>query len=174
VDWANVRTTPGLAFGTESGMVKYDDSTALLAGEWGPNQTVQATVRSVNQKEDGNEEVELRLRSSLSAHKATGYEIDFRCSKTDKAYSEIVRWNGPLGDFTYLKRGQGSRFGLQNRDVLKATMIGNVITVYVNGVQTLQVTDDTYKDGSPGMGFYLQGATRGHDDYGFTSFEASD
>jgi hypothetical protein len=128
----------------------------------------------VNQKEDGNEEVELRLRSSLSAHKATGYEIDFRCSKTDKAYSEIVRWNGPLGDFTYLKRGQGSRFGLQNRDVLKATMIGNVITVYVNGVQTLQVTDDTYKDGSPGMGFYLQGATRGHDDYGFTSFEASD
>jgi hypothetical protein len=41
-------------------------------------------------------------------------------------------------------------------------------------VQTLQVTDDTYKDGSPGMGFYLQEATRGHDDYGFTSFEASD
>jgi hypothetical protein len=53
-------------------------------------------------------------------------------------------------------------------------MIGNVISVYVNGVQTLQVTDDPYKDGSPGMGFYLQGATRGHDDYGFTSFEASD
>jgi hypothetical protein len=50
----------------------------------------------VNQKEDGNEEVELRLRSSLSAHKATGYEIDFRCSKADKACSEIVRWNGPL------------------------------------------------------------------------------
>jgi hypothetical protein len=122
----------------------------------------------VNQKEDGNEEVELRLRSSLSAHKATGYEIDFRCSKTDKAYSEIVRWNGPLGD------SQGSRFGVQNGNALKATMIGNVITVYVNGVQTLQVSDDTYKDGSPGMGFYLQEATRGHDDYGFTSFEASD
>jgi hypothetical protein len=31
IDWANVRTTPGFAHGTESGKVKYDDSTALLA-----------------------------------------------------------------------------------------------------------------------------------------------
>jgi len=79
-----------------------------------------------------------------------------------------------LGDFTYLKGGEGSRYGVKNGDVLKATMVGNVITVYANGVQTLQVRDDTYKDGSPGIGFYIQEATGGLDDYGFTSFEASD
>ena len=174
IDWANVRTTAGFAFGTESGKVKYDDSTALLAGAWGPNQTVQATVRSSNQKKDVYEEVELRLRSSLLAHQATGYEIDFRCSKTAKAYSEIVRWNGGLGSFTYLKRGEGSRYGVKNGDVVKATIVGDLITVYVNGVQTLQVSDPTYTDGSPGMGFYIQEATRGNDDYGFTSLEASD
>ena len=140
----------------------------------GPNQTIQATVRSVNQKKEVYEEVELRLPRSLSPHRATGYEIDFRCSKTEKAYSEIVRWNGPLGDFTYLKRGEGSRYGVKNGDVAKATIGGDLIRVYVNGVQALQVNDDTYKDGSPGMGFYIQESTRGNDDCGFTSFEASD
>src|SRR5207302_6427155 len=54
LDWANVRTSPGFAFGTEIGgsrpePQKYDDSTALLEGTWGPSQTVQGTVRSANQ-----------------------------------------------------------------------------------------------------------------------------
>ena len=35
LDWANVVTTPGLAFGTESGSVGYDDATALLVGTLG-------------------------------------------------------------------------------------------------------------------------------------------
>ena len=40
LDWANVRTSPGFAFGTEIGgsrpePQKYDDSTALLEGTWG-------------------------------------------------------------------------------------------------------------------------------------------
>src|SRR5271157_2606883 len=53
LDWTDVRTTPGFAFGTEMGgnrpdPQKYDDSTAVLKGTWGPNQTAQATVRSVN------------------------------------------------------------------------------------------------------------------------------
>jgi hypothetical protein len=42
-----------------------------------------------------------------------------------------------------------------------------------NGVQALQVNDDPYKDGSPGMGFSIEEATRGNDS-GFTSFESSD
>jgi hypothetical protein len=130
LDWANVRTTPGFAFGTELGGTrlepqKYDDSTALLTGTWGPNQTAQATVYSVNQNQDGKvwEEVELRLRSALSPHKATGYEIFFRCSKIAKAYCNIVRSDGPLGSFTYLKQAEGSRYGVANGDVVKASMI---------------------------------------------------
>ena len=74
-----------------------------------------------------------------------------------------------MGDFTYLKGGGGSRYGVKKGDVVKATIVGNVITVSINGVQTLQVSDDTYKNGSPGMGFCIQEATRGNDDYGFTS-----
>src|SRR5262245_9190880 len=49
IDWSNVRTTPGLAFGTQTGTNGFDDSVALLTGTWGPDQTVEATVHSVNQ-----------------------------------------------------------------------------------------------------------------------------
>ncbi len=180
LDWANVRTTPGFAFGTEIGgnrpeSQKYDDSTALLKGTWGPNQTAQATVHSVNQNQDGKvyEEVALRLRSSLSPHTATGYEIFFRCSKIPKAYCTIARWDGPLGKFTLLKQADGSKYGVADGDVVKATMIGNVITAYINGVPMLQTTDNTFTTGNPGMGFYLEGATGVNRDYGFVNFMAA-
>jgi len=179
LDWANVRTTPGFAFGTESGGLrsapqKYDDSTALLAGTWGPNQTAQATVRAVNQNEKINEEVELRLRSALSRHKATGYEILFRSSQGANAYCEIVRWNGPLGSFTYLSRAKGPQCAVANGDVVRATIMGSVITAYINGAQVVQATDNTYATGNPGIGFYLEGASGVNGDYGFTSFMATD
>ncbi len=178
LDWADVRTTPGFVFGTElgtlQGAAKYDDSTALLAGPWGPDQMAQATVRSVNQTDKVFEEVELRLRSSLSPHRCTGYEILFRCLKAQEAYLEIVRWNGPLGDFTYLNRARGAKYGVADGDVVKATIVGSVITAYVNGVQMLQATDDTFADGSPGVGFFLEGASGLNADYGFTEFSATD
>lgn len=174
LDWADVCTRSGLAYGTEPGTAQYDDSTALLIGNWGPDQMAQATVHTANQNDGIFEEVELRLRSSLSAHRATGYEILFRCLKTEEAYLEIVRWNGPLGDFTYLNRGTGSRYGVADRDVVKATIIGNAITAQINGVLMLDTLDDTYVGGSPGMGFHLEGASGVNSDYGFTDFIASD
>jgi len=174
LDWADAATFPGHAFGLESGTKGYDDAAALLTGRWGPDQTAQATVYSVKQNDNIYEEVELRLRSSLSAHSATGYEILFRCSKTKNAYAEIVRWNGPLGSFTYLDRHRGAQFGVATGDVVKATIVGNVITAYINGVQVAQATDSTYPTGQPGVGFFLQGTTGVNRDYGFTSFTASD
>jgi len=178
LDWANVRTTPGLAFGTEYGGTrpapqKYDDSTALLTGVWGPDQTAQATVHAVNQNDKIYEEVEVRLRSAFSPHRATGYEILFRSSKSANAYCEVVRWNGPLGDFTYLSRAKGSQCGVASGDSVKASMVGNVITAYINGAQVLRATDDTFKSGNSGIGFYIEGATGTNSDYGFASFTAT-
>ena len=157
LDWANVSTTPGLAIGSESGSNGYDDSTALLTGSWAADQTVQATVYTVNQSDSFYEEVELRLRSSLSAHSNTGYEINFRCSKSSNAYMEIVRWNGPLGNFTYLIHQTGAQYGVANGDVVKASILGNVITAFINDVQVARVTDNTYISGNPGIGFFLAG-----------------
>ena len=181
LDWTDVRTTPGFAFGTEIGgnrpdPQKYDDSTALLKGTWGPNQTAQATVRSVNPNLDGKvwEEVELRLRSSISPHQCTGYEIMFRCSKIPKAYCNIARWEGPLGKFTMLKQTEGSQYGVKDGDVVKASMIGTILTVYINGVQMIQISDDRFTSGNPGIGFYLAGASGVIADFGFSRFMATD
>jgi chitodextrinase len=172
LDWADISTSSGLAMGTQSGFGGYDDSTALLTGVWGPDQTAEATVRTTNQNSGAYEEVEIRLRSSISAHSNTGYEINFRCLATGDTYSQIVRWNGPLGDFTHLNSSAGP--GLNDGDVVKATVIGNVITAYINGRAIVSVTDDTFSGGNPGMGFYVQGAIGVNQDYGFTSFSASD
>jgi hypothetical protein len=171
LDWADVRTTPGLAFGTESGTSGYDDSTALLAGDWGPDQTVEATVHSVNPQTNPDiwEEVEIRLRSTISAHSNTGYEVLFELPPHN--FCQVVRWNGPLGSWTplgYLGKG------VHDGDVVKATIVGNVITAYVNGVSQGQVTDNTYATGSPGMGLFLQGTTGVNADYGFSAFTATD
>jgi hypothetical protein len=174
LDWADVATAPGRAYGLESGSNGYDDPVALLTGSWGPDQTVQATVYTANQNDTISEEVELRLRSSLSAHSATGYEINFRCSKTKDAYSEIVRWNGPLGSFTYLQQLKGAQYGVADGDIVKATIVGNVITTYINGVQVGRATDGSYATGQPGIGFFLKGPSGVNRDYGFTRFMASD
>ena len=181
LDWTDVDTTPGFAFGTEIGgkrpdPQKYDDSTAILKGTWGPNQTAQATVRSVHPNQDGKvyEEVELRLRSKMSPHNCTGYEIMFRCTKISKAYCNIARWEGPLGKFTMIKETGGSQYGVKTGDVIKASIVGNLITVYINGVEIEHVTDDKFKSGNPGIGYYLEGATGVMGDYGLTNFMATD
>jgi hypothetical protein len=172
LDWSNVQTTPGFAFDVSG--AGYNDGTALLGGDWGPDQTAQATVRCKNPSSSIYQEVELRLRSSLSAHVATGYEINARCLRGNAAsYLYIARWNGALGDFTTLTGGTGARYGVTDGDVLKATMIGNVITVYVNDAQMLTATDSVYATGSPGIGFDLTNSVA-YSDSGFTNFMATD
>lgn len=177
-DWADGKTAKGLASGTDSGTAGYADSTALLTGNWGTNQAAQATVRipEPNNNQSVYQEVELRLRSSLSAHRSTGYEINFRCIKNNDAYAEIVRWNGALGKFTYLERGEGAKYGVADGDVVRATVVGDMVTAFINGQRVLSATDTRYDAGSPGMGFYLElrkGATRGGV-CGFSRFAAND
>jgi hypothetical protein len=172
LDWSDVQTTSGLAFGTESGSGGYDDSTAVVSGSWKPDQMAQATVHTVNQSSSIFEEVELRLRTTITAHSLTGYEINFRCTSDGSQYVQIVRWNGPFGSFSYVNANAGP--GLHNGDVVKATIIGSTITVYINGSKVVQGTDGTFTSGSPGIGFFLEHASGVSADFGFTNFTASE
>ncbi len=116
------------------------------------------------------EEVEVRLRTTISSHRITGYEVN--CSvKPNNPYVQIVRWNGALGDFTEL---DGRGVGCSNGDVLKGTISGNTITVYINNVQIFQVVDSTFSSGNPGMGYYISGSAGDQSHYGFSSFTATD
>jgi len=175
VDWADISTTPGLAVGLESGSTGYDDATALLTGTWGPNQTAMATVYATNRVSGGvYEEVEIRLRSALSAHSCTGYEVLFSLRPDSSCYVQIVRWNGALNDFTYVAATGGSEYILHTGDTVMGAITNDTITAYINGTRVLEGTDSTYATGSPGMGIFLQGATGVNHDYGFTSFTATD
>jgi hypothetical protein len=177
LDWSDVWTTAGLAIGRQTG-ASYTDATALLTGPWGADQSATATVHAVNPKDACYQEVELRLRSAISAHSNTGYEIGYHVITGSTAYLIIVRWNGPLGNFSYLFEGHGAQYGIRAGDVVSADIRGNVITAYINGVVVGQATDNTYASGSPGMGFNLENAPAGcsgtNGDYGFTSFTATD
>ena len=189
LDWNNVGTTNGFAFGTQTGSDGFSDSTALLTGTWAPDQSAQATIHIVAQDPGVTaEESEIRLRSGMSTTPCpgqstggcnTGYEINFS-AVTGNSYVQIVRWNGPLGSFTLLNsRSQPVHDG----DVVKATIAGNTITAFINGVQVLQVTDTTYNAAycsthacNPGIGFYLQNGsgTGNNQHFGFSSFTATD
>ena len=163
LDWRNVRTIPGLAFLTRPNVDDYRDSTALLTGTWGPDQYVRTVVRIPTPATNFEMELEIRLRSSLSAHSCTGYEV--------LGGSQIVRWNGPLGDFTILQ-DEGPYGRLQDGDVFEARMVGNVITVYINGLQVNRAVDGTFTTGNPGIGFFSRNPKPPR--FGFSSFTASD
>ena len=182
LDWTNVRTTTNFAFGTMSGTASgnavYSDSTAVLSGSWGPNQTAQATVNASNPINGGSgmyEELELRLLTRIAAHSLTGYEIN--CSVDARnPYLQIVRWNGALGSFTQLN---GAAKYCKTGDVLKATSTVSgssvTLTAYLNGALIESATDSSgFTAGSPGMGFFLEGATGLNANYGFSAYSATD
>ena len=135
LDWTNVATTSGLAFGTEPGNVGV--STAIVSGSWGANQTVRATVRVLGSDNSEFEDVQLRLRTSCSPHQTTGYEARFSV-KSGRGYTQIRRWNGSRGDVTILKEVP---VAVKDGDVVKASIVGDVITVYINERQVVSATD---------------------------------
>lgn len=183
--WGNVQTTSGSAYGVDE-PTEFGDPTAILTGTWGPTQTVTGTVK-VNKTPTNNccHEVELRLRTTISPHRITGYEA--YCSvMPNKPYCHIARWNGPNGSYWNFETGSSDTY-LKDGDVIKATAIGTnptVVTLYKNGVQVLQATDTgaagggfgafgPWTSGNPGIGFYDNYDSH-WTDFGFSSFSATD
>jgi hypothetical protein len=193
IDWCDVLTRNGVAYGEITRMAvaerrveqdslgagagdagaaegDYDDPTAVLFGTWGRNQFARATVFSRDPTDAYFQEVEIRLRSSITPHRCTGYEVFFRCLKTEAGYAEIVRWNGRIGDFTSLRKLIGPEYGVQDGDTISASIVGSEIRGYINGVEVISATDDAFATGSPGIGFnFFVGNT--NVDHGLRSFE---
>jgi hypothetical protein len=165
LDWGDVSATAGKTH-PHPGPARYADATALLTGSWGPDQSAEGRVWAGDAH--NYPEVELRLRSTLSAHVCQGYEITF--SLAPNAYLIIVRWNGPLGDFTYLANLNGPQYQARPGDVVRAEIAGHVITAYKNGVKMGEAIDSVYATGMPGMGFNEQE----NGDYGYAAFTATD
>ncbi len=174
-NWNNCASLPGFGYGTQisaTGNQVYADAICDLAGTWGPNQTAQATVLVKTQISSGSLEVELHLNSTITNGSASGYE--FNCSvNPDNVYAQIVRWNGPVNDWTAI--GWANTY-CKTGDVLMATRSGSTLSFYQNGALIAQVNDSTFTGGSPGMGFYNNGPNPSVDNtyYGFSNFSATD
>jgi len=180
-DFANVRTSSGVAFGTQPGNKKgaeqYDDSTALLSGMWGPDQFVQIQVYHTGARMDRDyNEVEIRLRSSISPTSNTGYEIQCRVGRWDThGYVQVGKVNGPRGDFAPSFDAKfGVQFTCRDGDLLAATIVGTTLKAYVNGTQVLQAQDSSYATGAPGIGLFHANTQSRTTDYGISRVIASD
>ncbi len=102
---------------------------------WKPDQKATAVVSTTGTSLDGcSQEVELRLRTVISAHSITGYEVNYKFSANSTGYMQFVRWDGAFGNFTVLQSFTGQQFGVTDGDTVSATVVGNVITAYKNGV----------------------------------------
>jgi hypothetical protein len=177
--WTYVRSIAGRAVGTQTGSGGYDDSYAYLTG-FGPDQTVQATLWMDSAIGDGGyREVELLLRWADTRASARGYECNLALNGS---YAQIVRWNGRYGDFTYITNQTGFTAGImppRNGDILTATISDSVIHVYLNkndgrGDQLIVTgVDTTYRNGNPGMGFFVEGRRADPTQFGFSSYTAS-
>lgn len=191
LDWTDVLTKDGVIYGAlsrmdvaeqrvEQGNLKseedtapigdYDDPTAVVGGTWGSDQHAKATVHSRNPTADYFQEVQLRLRTIIEPNVCTGYEVFWRCLKSDEGYAEIVRWNGAVGDFTSLVKLFGSDCGVAHGDLVEATIEGNVLKGFINGREVISAVDDVFTEGCPGVGFNF-GVGDTNVDHGFSSFE---
>ena len=145
----------GVAFGTNGITDSYDDSYALLTGTFGPDQSAEAVVHRNQSLSPGDtHEVELLLRFSDDNNNARGYECLFNYA----GGIQIVRWNGAFGSFTVLSTTGSSSLGrsLITGDVIKATIVGNVISTYINGTLLARATDSMFKTGQPGISFFVR------------------
>src|SRR5512141_589609 len=121
VDWTRIRKINGLACGTQTGpnrgIYKFDDSYAHLSG-FPPDQEAWGEVSIAKHNASCTQELEILLRWTSSAHRTTGYECFARCLSSDSSYVQIVRWDGPLGKFTYLADMRGTNYALKHGDII--------------------------------------------------------
>lgn len=197
LDWFNVRTNGSFAFGTQPGCTpnpptcNFTDSTAVLVGTWNNNQAAWAKVHLANPTDNSQEEVELRLRTNISAHSIAGYEMQYGSNKVTpgNCYTDIVRWNGALNSFNSLNFDKSSNYCLSNGDMIYTTVLGatpNVqLTEYkclaANNFMCQQIKNTTdgasgINSGSTGQGFYLENdsGSPSSTDFGFSSFSSTD
>jgi hypothetical protein len=182
IDWRDVRCTPGFAFGTgPSASPPYDDPTAILSGPWGAIQTAEATVRVDAIEAAVNQEVEIRLLTTIAPNRILGYEVMW--SITTNTYIDIRRWDGTTDLSSYVQigfLGSGTSPQLLTGYRIKATIDATgTIRAYTDsgGGYALMLTstaDLTYRSGAPGIGYFKHaGAAGALSGYGLSAFSCS-
>lgn len=194
VQWQDVRTTPGLAFGTGFAGDRFegsafDDNLAHLKSSFrtfNANQFVQGVVHyTYAGLPTAQQECELLARFDISSNNARGYEVLWGCEPGTGGYLAVVKWVGALGDFkTIYDSGSGGAPTPTENDVLLAEFVGTNATVKINGSlftvadltkESGGTTLTTWSTGQPGIGFWpVHGTGQDPAKYCWKSFTAGD
>jgi hypothetical protein len=131
------------------------------------NQFAEGVVYRVPGYNQGHE-IELFVRLTITPHSARGYEVYY----SNGGYVYLVRWNGPLNDFTVLTN-TGIIGQANTGDVLRMEIVGTFITVKRNGISILTYNDTSgaaIASGQPGIGLNPFGASSDFVSYTFSSW----
>lgn len=185
VDWTNIRTTTNFAFGTMTGSEPCsspppsppangckDSKATYSPGTWAHQQKAHGKVHVTSTPSGGSYEIELFLLSAISANVASGYEAN--CSTNPSTpYVQLVRWNGGLGDFTYIT-GSGTATSCADGDEFDFVVdsSGN-FTIKKNGATFFTGTDTAFTTGNPGIATFTQGSNLSAN-FGFSNWYATD
>ena len=161
IDWTDPRSIGGGTVASSAPTpTRYSDDIGHIDPgflPFSPNQYAEGVVyRAPGYPTNLNHEVELLLRFDISPHQARGYEVGFG----NLGYWFVVRWNGPVASYTAIHdAGLGSLASPQDGDVMRAEIVGNIITVKKNGavIGTVNVTSQggtVWQSGQPGIGFW--------------------
>lgn len=173
--WTKVQVSGALAFGQQDNSGGFDDSFTHLASSFPSDQWGEGTIHKGSTS--GLMEVEVLLRANSSSSSATFYECNLA---HDGAYTEIVRWEGGLGSFTYLSQPGSVGFTPADGDKFYAQIKGSVITVKVwrvaigsyTTVNSYDTASDSkiYRVGKPGFAFYRSGGAASNT-YCYSNFQ---
>lgn len=168
-----VRTSGGNALGTQTDNT-LDDSYTILQGDWGTDYEIEAVIyrhASLPEAADPSHETEMLFRASDGADAYQAYEI----MVNSVGLINCGHWTAPLTvDVIVEESGPGYDQEVLDGDVVRARIVGNTISVWVNDASccTYDITDHSpvFNTGNPGIGFFTRPSVGGNTDYfGFKS-----
>ena len=179
LDWQNVQTSGGHAFGT-SVSNGYNDCVACRDNINNNKHVARGVVyKDASYSPPGNPEVELVVGVTIGSHTIRLYEWLIAWNGN----MQIVRWDGPIGHFNFSLPVSGPGPGpLVDGDRVElrydATRTTDVVlTCYKNGVLVATAHDTTagrILSGNPGLSFYaLSGTNEGMRRYCFAEWSCS-
>jgi len=169
LDWSNTQSTggtPGSCYATAFNDVTDNDSIMCLPSLFSATKHYsQITIhKAAGYTPPSTHEVEGHVGTVITAHSIKSYEMDFGFGLS----LQPVRWDGAINSFTTtcFTTLSGNFFSVADGDVVKtvfdSTSGSPVITVFLNGVQQIQMTDTTagkLVSGAPGVGFFIRSGT---------------
>lgn len=167
--WNNMQVVAGNAVGTTHTPSTYQDNLAILSG-FSSNYYIEGVIwRAPGYNPAQPHEIELVVRFGFSSGVARGYEVLVNSAGD----SDIVRWNGAVGDFN-AGQGTGAIGPVVNGDLIRVEVIGSTITVRKNGAIVMTASNITWPTGQPGVGAFSRGADIVLANFGWQSITAGD